>query len=296
MLSEQGLLPQATAIDADVFRVDCPATGVVRVYADTRASGRPLVLLHSINAAPSAMEIKPLFEHYRRQRPVFAPDLPGFGLSERRAMNYQIADYTRALGTLLSNPLCVGADIVALSLTSELVARAVLEQGLAVNSLTLVSPTGFSARRFPGATATRRLQRVFGTPLLGAGLYRGLASRPSIRFYLNKAFTGRAPATLVDYACLTTRHPNARYAALTFLSFALFTRDVRESVYGPLTQPVLVLYDRDPNIDFDRLPEFIAGHPNWRALRLEPSFGLPHWEDLDATAAALESFWAQAGD
>jgi hypothetical protein len=30
-------------------------------YSDTSVSGRPLVLLHSVNAAPSALEMKPLF-------------------------------------------------------------------------------------------------------------------------------------------------------------------------------------------------------------------------------------------
>ena len=43
-----------------------------------RTDTRPLLLLHSINASASAYEVKPLFEHYRQQRPVYAPDLPGF--------------------------------------------------------------------------------------------------------------------------------------------------------------------------------------------------------------------------
>ena len=38
----------------------------------------PLLLIHSINAAGSAYEIKPLYEHYRRSRTVYALELPGF--------------------------------------------------------------------------------------------------------------------------------------------------------------------------------------------------------------------------
>jgi pimeloyl-ACP methyl ester carboxylesterase len=47
------------------------------------ASTPPLLLLHSVNAAASAYEVKPLYEHYARARPVYALDLPGFGFSPR---------------------------------------------------------------------------------------------------------------------------------------------------------------------------------------------------------------------
>jgi pimeloyl-ACP methyl ester carboxylesterase len=40
------------------------------------------MLLHSINAAPSAYEVKPLFEQMRHTHRVFAPDLPGYGFSD----------------------------------------------------------------------------------------------------------------------------------------------------------------------------------------------------------------------
>ena len=68
----------------------------MRYYADTRVSGKPLLLLHSMNAAPSSMEMKPLFEHYRQQRPVYAPDLPGFGQSERADRSYSPEFYPRS--------------------------------------------------------------------------------------------------------------------------------------------------------------------------------------------------------
>ena len=60
-------------------------------YADrpaAAADARPLLLVHSINAAGSAYEIRPLYEHYRRLRPVYALELPGFGFSDRRDEEY----------------------------------------------------------------------------------------------------------------------------------------------------------------------------------------------------------------
>ena len=63
--------------------MDSPV-GSISIYSagpQGEASGLPpLLLIHSINAAASAAEVEPLFTHYRQQRPVYAIELPGFGL------------------------------------------------------------------------------------------------------------------------------------------------------------------------------------------------------------------------
>ena len=66
------------ALDAPCHQITLSA-GEISYYVDeAQNDARPLVLLHSINAAPSAREMQPLFEHYRHKRTVYAPDLPGY--------------------------------------------------------------------------------------------------------------------------------------------------------------------------------------------------------------------------
>ncbi len=62
-----------------------------------KANGRRLLLIHSINAAGSAYEIKPLYEHYRQSRTVYALELPGFGHSERCKRKYSVRMMTDAI-------------------------------------------------------------------------------------------------------------------------------------------------------------------------------------------------------
>ena len=73
------------AVDAALADWHSDGCGRVAFYADTAAgSGTPLLLLHSINAAPSAYEMKPLFEHYRGERGRRGNKLPrGFQRAER---------------------------------------------------------------------------------------------------------------------------------------------------------------------------------------------------------------------
>jgi pimeloyl-ACP methyl ester carboxylesterase len=284
--------PLPPALDAERREFQSPRAGAIGYYTDQTGAGRPLLLLHSVNAAPSAREMKPLFERFRGQRPVYAPDLPGFGSSARDDREYHPQLYADALTDFLSQVTGPGADLVALSTTAEFAARALLQTPDLGRSLCAISPTGLSTRPLPSKQASQRLLRGFNLPGVGRGLYAVLTSRPSIRFFLNKAFASAAPAELVDYAYTTSHRPGARHAAFAFLSLGLFTRDALNTLYRPLHVPALVLYDEDPNVSFERLPELLEVNPRWRARRIAPSLGMPHWERLEATVDALESFWA----
>lgn len=286
----------APALDAPCREVQTTHAGRLNYYLDDGADGRPLVLIHSVNAAPSAMEMRPLFEHYRAQRPVYAPELPGFGRSERADRAYSPALYAEALRDFLTLVVRRPCDVIAFSLGAEFAARAVpLAEGLFA-SLALISPTGFGLRQPPGGRFGDRVLRVLRLPLLGDGLYRLLTSRISIRHFLGLNFTGEVPEALLDYAYRTSHQPGAKHAPFRFLSMKLFTPDALDALYRPLRLPVLVLYDRDPNVTFDRLEELLAERPNWQARRIAPTLGLPHWERLQDTVEALDGFWAGGND
>jgi pimeloyl-ACP methyl ester carboxylesterase len=283
------------AIDAELSQFASPRAGRLAYYSDTSAGGRPLLLFHSINAAPSSREVQPLFDHYRALRPVYSLDLPGFGQSERGERPYSPELYSAAIGDMLAHIGDEPADVLALSLSAEFTARATLAAPERVASLVLISPTGFSRRPLPPPAVGRVAHGVLNAPGLGRGLFGLVSSKPSIRFYLSKSFTGAAPEALVDYAWLTSHQPGARHAPLTFLSSRLFTPNAVERLYERLTElPVLAIADRDPYVTFERIPEVAAAHPNWHYEHLAPNMGLPHWEHPDATFAVLDRFWGAA--
>jgi pimeloyl-ACP methyl ester carboxylesterase len=264
--------------------------GELVCYADTSGTGRPLLLLHSINAAASSIETRPLFEHYRGKRPVYALDLPGFGLSARQDLPYSSQLYRHAINDVVrqemggDNPV----DVIALSLACEFAAMAAIDHPRAFHSLTMISPTGFGTGA-PTASESRR--RKLSVPLWSQAYYDLLTSRPSLRHFLGKSFPGSVPEELVEYGYDTSHQPGARYAPLYFLSGQLFTPEVRRHVYNAIPLPTLVLYGKDGFTSFEYLEPFARNHMNWIARRVEETHGLPHWERPAQTIEALDYFW-----
>ena len=205
-------LPEA--LDAQRARIRVPDFGQLSYYSTGPGQGRPLVLVHSINAAPSAYEMKPLFERYRAERPVLVPDLPGFGFTDRPDIHYTPDVYVKALIEFMRRVAVQPADVVALSLGGEFAARVAVEAPELVNSLTLLSPTGFSTRTIPGGEKGMRTHRVISVPALGQSAYSLLTTKFSIRFFLRRSFFGSVPPAMVDYAYATTHQPGARFAPL----------------------------------------------------------------------------------
>ncbi|MEC7491636.1 MAG: alpha/beta hydrolase [Pseudomonadota bacterium] len=279
------------AIESDGALIEGSGDYEVYWYFDIESEGRPLLFVHSVNAAPSAIELKPLFQHFRASRPVFAPDLPGFGRSTRRVGTMTPSDFAKQIASIVdemtpSEP----PDVIALSLGCEFVARAVVELGAAVRSLTFISPTGFSRRQPPAPQAQRRLKRLFDFAGFGRGAFKLLRLERSIRYFYGMNFSGFVPNELVTYALKTTRQSGAHEMPLQFLSMGLFTAKAAESLYSKLDVPVLVLFDKDPNVSFELFEEFEA-NPAWQFKRIAPSLGMPQWEHPERTAGAIEAFF-----
>ena len=281
------------AIDSNGASISGAGDYEVYWYYDIEAEGRPLLFVHSINAAPSAIELKPLFQHFRSYRSVYAPDLPGFGRSTRHVGMMTASDFAKNISSIIdqmspSEP----PDVIALSLGCEFVARAVVECGASVRSLTFISPTGFSRRQPPPLQAQKRLRRLFDFAGFGRGAFKLLRLERSVRYFYGMNFSGSVPSELVAYALKTTRQPAAHEMPLQFLSMSLFTPNAVGLLYEKLDVPVLVLFDEDPNVTFELFEQF-EDSPTWQFKRIGPSLGMPQWEHPEKTVAAIESFFAE---
>jgi pimeloyl-ACP methyl ester carboxylesterase len=269
----------------------------------TSSTHAPLLLIHSVNAAASAYEIRPLYEHYRTDRTVYALELPGFGFSDRSEREYTPRLMTDAIDAMvkeiarLHGPVPV--DALALSLSCEFLARAASEQPGTFRSLALVSPTGFSGAAPrngpPGSTRGMPLLRGFLTlPLWSRAVFALLTSRRSVRFFLEKTWGSKAiDEGMLEYDWLTARQPGAHHAPYCFVSGFLFSNDISR-VYQSLAVPVFMVHGlRGDFVDYQQKQAFEA-KPNW-TIRVSPTGALPHFEMLEAFTRDYDKFLAEAG-
>jgi pimeloyl-ACP methyl ester carboxylesterase len=247
---------------------------------------RPLLLIHSVNAASSAFEVKPIYDHYRYRRPVYALDLPGFGFSARTQRPHTPRLMTDAIHRMVSQireehggaPI----DALAISLSAEFLARAAHEAPARFRSISLVSPTGFDRAELlegpPGSTLGRPwLRSVLKGPVVRRGLYSLLTSRRTIQRYLERTWGSRQiDSRLMHYDWLTSHIAGAEYAPIDFIAGFLFSRDIG-SVYRQLTTPVWVIHgNRGEFADFRGL-RHLRDQPNW-TIEVLATGALPHFE------------------
>ncbi len=275
------------------------AAGPVAVH--TAGSGPPLLLVHSVNAAASAAEVRPLHEHYAATHTVFSPDLPGYGATARpdrlytpRLMTDALHGVARHIRSQFANQ---AIDALALSLSCEFLARAASESPDDYRSLALVSPTGLSGsrpRRGPtGSTAAMpRLHRAL--KWFGPGLFALLTRPQVIRFFLRKTWGGPTiDQQMFEEAVATARVSGAEHAPLSFLSGALFSKDIF-SIYESLSLPVWMCHGVRGDFTDYRQKAMLEGRPNWQ-MKVFPTGALPHFECPNEFCAALDRHLGASG-
>lgn len=260
--------------------------------------GKPLLLVHSINAAASAYEMRPLYEHYRATRRVYTPDLPGFGFSERGDRNYTPRLYTDAVLEIVEEILretgAEAIDALALSLSSEFLARAASEQPAHFHTVALISPTAFrKGDRYygePGSVrGTQAVANVLKNPLWGQVLFDALNSRRSERYFFERTFGSKQiDEGLLEYSYLSTHQPGARFAPFAFLSASLFSADI-DRVYDRLEMPVWLSHGVRGDFQNYSSVNKVTNRPNWNVTTFQTG-ALPHFERLDEFVQRYDSF------
>lgn len=285
------------------FGLDCAAghVGGHCSVADGK-SAAPVVLVHSVNAAASGAEMRPLFEAWRGRRSVYVPDLPGFGLSDRSDRAYTPRLMTDALHAVAAHirqrhgPVPI--DALALSTGCEFLARAASEQPQHWGRLALVSPTGLMGlkprRGAPGSTrAVPGLHALLSRPLWAQALYRNLTRPGVVHYFLRRTWGGPGvDAEMWADAVAVARQPGARHAPLHFLGGGLFSADILR-VYESLPQPVWACHGTRGDFTDYRGKHHLAGRANWRFSVFEGG-ALPYFEHPEAFGRELAAHWADA--
>lgn len=236
-----------------------------------------LVLVHGVNAAASSGEWRAVVDALSEEYHVVAPDLPGFGNSERPPLRYSAAIYEDFLADFLAE--FEEPTVMTSSLSGAYVAA--IADDLELSRLVLVCPTTTA-----GPTEPRPwLRDLVRLPLIGQLAFNLATSRRAIRHF--NADHGYADPDDVDeeweaYEWQTAHQPNARFAPASFVSGYLNSElDLGETLAG-LDVPVTVLWGREADISPVSKGRDLAETADCELVVFDGAKLLPHVERADA--------------
>ncbi|HEV2014166.1 MAG TPA: alpha/beta hydrolase [Candidatus Dormibacteraeota bacterium] len=255
-------------------------------------SGPPLVLVHGLGSS-AAVEfyhnLEPLAAHHR----VFAVDLPGFGRSDKPALEYTIGLFVKAVKDLMASEGVERAAVIGVSMGGRVALGLALESPEKVERLVLVDALGVGTPRRVLA------YRILLTRGLGELTLRGTAralrrmNPATIRrfwgWYLqrpNRVNTLWTDERIANHGTLLAS-PEYRAAYLSALRSISGMRQLRDGVavenrLPELRMPTLLIWGRHDHI-------FPASHaeaarnriPNGRVEIFDDSGHTPQMEEPD---------------
>jgi pimeloyl-ACP methyl ester carboxylesterase len=245
-------------------------------------SNPDMVLLHGINAAGSSHEFRYVVDALAEEYHVLAPDLPGFGHSDRPPLLYSGSLYVAFVGDV-AHELTDEPTVVASSLSAAYVAAA---EDVDATEFVLVCPTTTTV---PGRRTW--LRSLLRSPVVGEGLYNLLTSKPSVRYFLaDHGFSDAAsiPDEWVEYDWRTAHQAGARFAPASFISgFLDVDVDLGERL-AEIGVPTTVVWGREAELPPLEAGRDLAERADARLVVLDNADLLPHAEHPDAFVDLLD--------
>jgi pimeloyl-ACP methyl ester carboxylesterase len=264
--------------------------GRVKYY--TAGQGEPLLLLHGMYAGASAFEWRENFEALSQDFRVYAPDLLGFGLSDKPNVPYSANLYVRLIEDFMREVIGEPTLICASSISAACCVAAQPITPMA-RKLALICPTGIQHLRDPHAIGNRAIEKALKTPVYGKSFYYALTSEAGIRHYLqNEVYHDPRLVTdhEVHYLHAVAHQPGAHYAVRAMIAGKL-NLDISYTFWR-LDKPILLLWGRHATVTpVSDAREFQERNPHTDLHIFENSGLLPHVEESGEFNETLASFF-----
>jgi pimeloyl-ACP methyl ester carboxylesterase len=232
---------------------DVTASGV-RLRVSEEGAGPPVILLHGLFVDHSCWDgLIPLMRDEFR---LIAPDLPGFGESEKPAASrfpYGVEAFAEAIADLYAGLALGRATLVGHALGGAVALTVAARHPELVQRLVLLDALCYDA-------PLNIQHRVALMPLIGSVIFRQLWGKPTFRSYVRDSMfsaPGRARHGRIDHYYETFNSPAARGSALATLRSTLDTRAVVARTTSIQT-PTLVIWGRHDKIYPVRLGQRLA--------------------------------------
>lgn len=262
-----------------------------RVAYAKRGWGDPLLLVHGVYPGASHEEFDRLLDRLADRCTVYAPDLPGFGASDKPRMTYTAQTYHHLLRDFIIEAIGRPCAVAAAGAGCAFAVHLAVYNDALLSRLSLIDPSATPPAHEGPGLFDRLQQWLLGTLTMGQGLYETMATRTEIRRLLSSRVHNRRTITraLLDRLHEQAAHPDALYPYVSWLCGYLST-DVFRWLRS-VRRPVQVLWGEHAGEPPREALFRPAAWSQGRRLDLVPGAArLPHLEQSSKTVELLLEF------
>ncbi|HVB25202.1 MAG TPA: alpha/beta fold hydrolase [Ktedonobacteraceae bacterium] len=234
----------------------------------------PIVLLHNPGIGASAYEMRHIMAKLAQHYIVYAPDLLGFGLSDRPNIDYTADTYTDLCHDFLTEVVQIAqrpATLLASGISCTYAVEVAHQFPDSCERLVLISPTSL----FDNKQVSRAFSSLLRLPIFGLCLYALCSTRSALHWLLaqrnpqhqrkQKGQREQAKAK-VEYFYAATHRFGAEHAPLALWSGRL-SRDATRP-FALLQQPALLIWGTQALRDFSAISDEHQKHHMPQQTRL----------------------------
>ncbi|MCB1057366.1 MAG: alpha/beta fold hydrolase [Acidobacteria bacterium] len=253
--------------------------------------GPPILLLHSFGPGHDSLEWRGAAELLAARHRIFAPDLLGWGHSDKPALTYDGELYVQLIQDFLEDVVGERALLVASGLSAAYAVQIAVDQPQLVRGLGLVCPLGLDLHGEEPDFKDALLYRLMRLPVMGTAALNVYTSRAGIASHLRGevyAAQERVDAALVEHHYRASHGSGAQGALAAYLAGYL-NHSVR-SVLPRLALPVWLGWGRQAKSPaVDRSDQWLKYLPDATLEVFEGAGSLPHAEVPAAFSRRLEA-------
>lgn len=256
-------------------------------------SGPPVVLLHTFGPGHDSLQWRRSAEILAAGNRVYAPDLLGWGRSDKPALAYDGELYIQLVRDFLSDVVGKRAAVVAAGLSAAYALQVAVDHPELVRGLALVVPLGIELHGDEPDLKDAVVHRMLRMPVLGTSALNVYTSRSGITHHLRSevfAAPERADAALVEHHYRASHQAGAHAALAAYL--AGYLNHGVEELLGRLAVPAWLAWGREAASPAVEAADLWLRDLDAELQVFEGSGLWPHAEEPAAFSRRLEAFLA----
>jgi len=268
------------------------------VHYQHLGEGPPVLLLHSLGPGHSSEEWRRVAELCAERFEIFAPDLLGWGRSDKPPLTYDGELYIELIAEFTQRVIRARPIVVAVGLPAAYVVQLAVDQAELFRGLALIGPTGIELHGDEPDFKDAMVYRLLRLPILGTSALNLYTSRSALTNGLRRDVFYQSQSVddaLIDLHYRRCHQDGSHFALAAFLSGYL-NHSVRDIVSG-LDLPVWLGWGRhakSPAVESADL--WLRQLANAELEVFENSGILPHAECPEEFCRRLLRFLDDLGD